>query len=131
MVWLCTMNDLKERRGLGRGCPGLFGWEAIAQGANTHTNTKDLLDSRSVVYYAFILTFLFRQRRLMPLPISLLQHTLGPAFVQCLVIHTGAVGERERVKARKTPRSGEVGRLRADRAKTSLRPMRRDDKANH
>jgi hypothetical protein len=62
-------------------------------------NTKDLLDSRSVVYYALILTFLFRQRRLIPLPISLLQHTPGPAFVQCLVIHTGAVGERERSTA--------------------------------
>jgi hypothetical protein len=41
MAWLCTMNDLQERRGLGRGCPGLFGWEAIAQGANTHINTRE------------------------------------------------------------------------------------------
>jgi hypothetical protein len=32
------------------------------------------------------------------LPIPITQHTLGPAFVQWLVIHMGAVGERERVK---------------------------------
>ena len=34
------------------GCPGLFGWEAIAQGANAHINTTDLLDSRSVVHHS-------------------------------------------------------------------------------
>jgi hypothetical protein len=56
MAWLCTMNDLQERRGLERGCPGLFGWEAITQGANAPTNTKDLLDSRSLVYYSLTLT---------------------------------------------------------------------------
>jgi hypothetical protein len=62
-------------------------------------NTKDLLDRRSFVYYALILTFLFRQRRLIPLPISLLQHTPGLELFQCLVIHTGAVGEGKRSTA--------------------------------
>jgi hypothetical protein len=74
-------------------------------------NTKDLLDSRSVVYYALILTFLFRQRRLIPLPMSLLQHTPGPVFVQCLVIHTGAVGEEERAKEKKRASGGMLGAL--------------------
>jgi hypothetical protein len=56
-------------------------------------HTKDLLDSRFVVYYS--LTFLY-VRAEVPLPASLLQHTTGLAFVQCRVIHTGVVGERER-----------------------------------
>jgi hypothetical protein len=37
------------------------------------------------------------------LPVPITQHTPGPAVVQCLVIHTGAVGERKRVKGRKAP----------------------------
>jgi hypothetical protein len=34
-----------------------------------------------------------------PLPVPITQHTPGSAFIQCLVIHTGAVGERERSTA--------------------------------
>jgi hypothetical protein len=63
-------------------------------------NTKDLLDSRSVVYYAFILTFLFSQRLLIPLPISLLQHTPGPELFPCLVIYMGS-GRGNVLKERK------------------------------
>jgi hypothetical protein len=43
------------------------------------------------------------------LPIPITQHTPGPVFVQCLVIHTGAVGEEERAKGKKEPRAGILG----------------------
>jgi hypothetical protein len=47
------------------------------------------------------------------LPVPITQHTPGPAFVQCLVIHTGAVGEEQRVKEHMTKRPRHVcpGRL--------------------
>jgi hypothetical protein len=35
-----------------------------------------------------------------PLPVPITQHTPGPELFQCLVIHMGAVGERERVKGK-------------------------------
>jgi hypothetical protein len=34
------------------------------------------------------------------LPVPITQHTPGLELFQCLVIHTGAVGERERVKGK-------------------------------
>jgi hypothetical protein len=49
--------------------------------ADDSAHTKDLLDSRSFVYYSLTLTIY-----------DLLQYTPGPAFVQWLVIHMGAGG---------------------------------------
>jgi hypothetical protein len=39
------------------------------------------------------------------LPVPITQHIPGRAFVQWLVIHTGAVGERERVKEKAKPQT--------------------------
>ena len=81
----------------------VFGWKAMGRCADGLANTKDLLDSRSLVYYSLTQTIFLGQRFLWALP--LFQHTPGHAFVQCLVIHTGAVGEEELVKAKKGPLS--------------------------
>jgi len=61
-------------------------------------NTKDLLDSRSVVYYSLTLTMYVRAED--PLSLPLFQHTTGPAFVPWLVIHSRTVEEKELVKGR-------------------------------
>jgi hypothetical protein len=37
------------------------------------------------------------------LPVPITQHTQGPAVVQCLVIHRGAVVEEQRVEEKKRP----------------------------
>ena len=74
--------------------PGIMlgSWlEGRRQGADGLANTKDLRDSRSVVHYS--LTVSLGQGFLCALP--LFQHTPGLRLFQCLVIHTGAVGERE------------------------------------
>jgi hypothetical protein len=55
-------------------------------------NTKDLLDSRSVVYYSLTLTMYVRAED--PLSLPLFQHTTGPAFVPWLVIHSRTVEEK-------------------------------------
>jgi hypothetical protein len=65
---------------------------------------KDLLDSRSIVYYSLILIFMFRQRLLMPLPIPVVQYTPGHAFVQCPVIHMSSGGEL--IREEKRPQAG-------------------------
>jgi hypothetical protein len=51
-------------------------------------NTKDLLDSRSVVYYSLTQTIDVRAEVPLSLPVPITQHTLGPAFLQCLVIQS-------------------------------------------
>jgi hypothetical protein len=61
-------------------------------------NTKDLLDSRSVVHYSFHPHAISGAEVPLSLPVPITQHAPGPAFVQCLVIHTEAMGEREWVK---------------------------------
>jgi hypothetical protein len=77
--------------------------------ADGPANTKDLLDSRSIVYYS-LKRLTSGQRFLRALP--LFQHMPGAAFVQCLVIHSRVVGERELAKAKKRTRRDDWGKVR-------------------
>jgi hypothetical protein len=73
---------------------GVVGSLALVRCTDGPANTKDLLVSRSVVYYSFTLSLCpGRGSSVLCLSLST-QHTPSSAFVQCLVIHRG-VGERE------------------------------------
>ena len=81
----------KERKGLRQRYLGLFGWQAMTRCAGGPAHTTDLLDRRSLVYDSRTLTIFLGQRYLWALP--LFQQTPGPAFVQCRVTHSRAVGD--------------------------------------
>jgi hypothetical protein len=91
------------------------GWGALDEtgekwfGADRPSQHKDLLDSRSIVYYS-LKRLTSGQRFLRALP--LFQHMPGAAFVQCLVIHSRVVGERELAKAKKRTRRDDWGKVR-------------------